>query len=193
MSNHLQSPTQQRLDRPVHDRRIAGVCSGMAEYFNIDPIFVRIGFIALIFGGIGIPLYPLLWLVMPSKNQKRASWSHNFGEMRAWIVQSLRSVGSLFRSRPQQPRFDPMTGQPLQSRFDPMTGQPRQANEIPVNNIPTQNTKGSLSKQQQTLAFGLVGLGVLLGLPYLGYLASMLLPVLIIGAGIFLFRRAQNN
>ena len=47
------------------DKVIAGVCGGIAEYFQIDAILVRAAFIACLFvGGTSIFLYPLLWIVL---------------------------------------------------------------------------------------------------------------------------------
>jgi phage shock protein PspC (stress-responsive transcriptional regulator) len=47
---------------------IAGVCAGLAEYFNVDVLLVRMIFIlALIYFGVGIVPYLILWLVMPIK------------------------------------------------------------------------------------------------------------------------------
>ena len=57
---------QKRLYRSRTDRMIAGVCGGLAEYFNIDPTIVRLIFvIAAIVGGPGVILYIILALVMP--------------------------------------------------------------------------------------------------------------------------------
>lgn len=43
---------------------IAGVCSGLADYFGIDPILVRIFFVISLFvSGIGLLTYILLWIV----------------------------------------------------------------------------------------------------------------------------------
>ena len=56
-----------RLHRS-HDRKIAGVCGGIAEYFAIDPTLVRVAFAALVLlsaGAGGLILYGILWLVMP--------------------------------------------------------------------------------------------------------------------------------
>ena len=48
------------------DKKIGGVCGGIAEYFNIDSLLVRVGFLFLVFGlGTGILLYLLLWLLAP--------------------------------------------------------------------------------------------------------------------------------
>lgn len=45
-----------------------GVCSGLADYFQLDPTLVRIAFlIALLFFGTGLLLYVILAVVMPSE------------------------------------------------------------------------------------------------------------------------------
>jgi phage shock protein PspC (stress-responsive transcriptional regulator) len=47
---------------------IAGVCAGVAEYFEIDPTIVRIAWAAsVIFAGLGFWLYIICMLVMPNK------------------------------------------------------------------------------------------------------------------------------
>jgi len=56
-----------RLYRSTTDRKIAGVCAGIAEYFNIDPTIVRvIGVLLLLPGGLpGLIPYLILWVVIP--------------------------------------------------------------------------------------------------------------------------------
>ncbi len=47
---------------------IAGVCGGLAEYFDIDPVIVRVLALVLLFGaGSGLLAYILLWIVVPEK------------------------------------------------------------------------------------------------------------------------------
>jgi phage shock protein C len=55
-----------RLYRSKKDRKIAGVCGGVAEFFNIDPVIVRIIWVLSIFlGGIGILGYLIAWIIVP--------------------------------------------------------------------------------------------------------------------------------
>ncbi|MDD2621859.1 MAG: PspC domain-containing protein [Bacteroidales bacterium] len=55
-----------KFTRSLTDRKIAGVCGGLGAYFNIDPTIVRILFICLlIFGGSGLLLYLIFWIVSP--------------------------------------------------------------------------------------------------------------------------------
>lgn len=54
------------LTRDPNNKVIAGVCSGIANYFGWDPTVVRAVFaISLLFGGSGFFVYLVLWLVMP--------------------------------------------------------------------------------------------------------------------------------
>lgn len=59
-----------RLYRTENDRKIAGVCGGIAEYFRLDPSIVRICFaLFCLLGGFGIFLYILMWLIVPNKSK----------------------------------------------------------------------------------------------------------------------------
>lgn len=58
---------EKRLHRSLTDRKIAGVCGGIAEYLGWDPTLVRVLWIVLtLLGGSGILAYLILWLVMPA-------------------------------------------------------------------------------------------------------------------------------
>ena len=51
------------------DRKIAGVCSGIAEYFDIDPTIVRILWVLFVLaGGSGILIYIIMALIVPEKS-----------------------------------------------------------------------------------------------------------------------------
>jgi len=55
-----------RLHRSMQERKLAGVCGGLGEYFELDPVLFRAAFVVLAFaGGLGILLYLALWLVVP--------------------------------------------------------------------------------------------------------------------------------
>lgn len=60
------SPGYHRMYRDPDNRIIGGVCSGMGAYWNIDPVIVRIIFVALVLaGGIGALVYLILYIVIP--------------------------------------------------------------------------------------------------------------------------------
>ena len=59
---------EERLHRGAEHRMLAGVAVGLADYFDIDPTLVRIGFVALTFlGGLAVPLYLAGWLLIPEE------------------------------------------------------------------------------------------------------------------------------
>ncbi|HEY6127745.1 MAG TPA: PspC domain-containing protein [Candidatus Acidoferrum sp.] len=55
-----------RLMRSSTDKKLGGVCGGLAEYFDMDPTLVRVLWLLVVLcGGTGILLYVILWLVLP--------------------------------------------------------------------------------------------------------------------------------
>ena len=55
-----------RMYRDPYNAKIAGVCSGMATYFNVDPVLIRVIFVAvfLVYGA-SLWAYAILWIVLP--------------------------------------------------------------------------------------------------------------------------------
>lgn len=59
---------EKRLYRSYTDKMLGGVCGGLGEYFDIDPVIIRVlFFVAVLFGGGGILAYIILWIVIPQK------------------------------------------------------------------------------------------------------------------------------
>ena len=54
-----------QLTRSETDKKIAGVCGGLAEYFNIDPTIVRVAAVVLALMGPGLIAYVVLWIAVP--------------------------------------------------------------------------------------------------------------------------------
>src|SRR5688572_8419062 len=69
-----QTQTPRRpLWRSTTDRWVTGVAGGLAEYFGVDPLIVRILFVGLSFiGGLGIVLYLAAWALIPEEGSDRA-------------------------------------------------------------------------------------------------------------------------
>jgi phage shock protein PspC (stress-responsive transcriptional regulator) len=58
-----------RLYRSRNERVIAGVCAGLAEYFNTDPVLVRlIAILLFLCSGIGFVTYIIAWVLIPYKD-----------------------------------------------------------------------------------------------------------------------------
>jgi phage shock protein C len=65
-------PTTQRkspaLRRPTEGRLVAGVAIGLADYFDVDAVLVRVALVAVtLMGGLGVALYVAAWLLMPDE------------------------------------------------------------------------------------------------------------------------------
>jgi len=59
---------RKKLYRSKKDKMIAGVCGGIAEYFDIDSTLVRLlGVILILSGGVGILTYIIAWIIIPEK------------------------------------------------------------------------------------------------------------------------------
>jgi phage shock protein C len=57
-----------RLYRSRRDRKIAGICGGMAEYWGIDPVIPRLVWVAFILAaGAGLLAYLICWIVIPAE------------------------------------------------------------------------------------------------------------------------------
>jgi phage shock protein C len=55
-----------KLYRSKTNRQLAGVCGGLAEYFNLDTTLIRVLFVVLaVLGGSGVVLYIALWIIVP--------------------------------------------------------------------------------------------------------------------------------
>lgn len=66
-----QSTGEKRLYRDTDNAMIAGVAAGLGKYFRIDPVIIRIIFVALTFAGAtGIIIYLLLWILVPEAKTK---------------------------------------------------------------------------------------------------------------------------
>lgn len=62
----MNATTAPRLTRPVNDRVLFGVCSGIAHRYGWDAVLVRAAFLVLaLAGGPGVIAYLVLWFLMP--------------------------------------------------------------------------------------------------------------------------------
>ena len=90
-----------RILRSRSDRMIAGVAGGLAAYFKIDPLFVRLGFAVLtFFNGIGALLYLILWALLPNEDSAatdgRTQMRENVEEMRSTAEDLAQRVRDMF-------------------------------------------------------------------------------------------------
>jgi phage shock protein C len=95
-SHHVQSSVRKLYRRPKTGK-IAGVCSGLAEYFAVDVTLLRVAFIIFTFisGGFGILVYFVLAIIMPVQSGEPNEASDNFQE----LATEVKSVESTHRMR----------------------------------------------------------------------------------------------
>jgi phage shock protein C len=100
----------QKLYRSRTDVIIAGVCSGLGQYLDIDPTLVRLFFLLLAFtNGMGVLIYVFLWVVLPTEDRPReASWGANARFAADEMADQARRMGSELRQAIHTP--SPRTG-----------------------------------------------------------------------------------
>lgn len=150
---------QPRLMRSRTDRMIAGVCGGLGQYFGVDPVIIRLIFVVL---ALTTFITPFLYLIL-------------------WVIMPEAPAMP-------PPRYDPLTGQPVPP---PVTGQTIGLGGAAPNATSTHG-------RQRTLGLLLLGIGALVLLNGVGEMLShmlgfdlsdYLLPLLLIGLGVYLLRR----
>ena len=99
-----------RLYRDTSDKFLGGVCSGVANYLNIDPSIIRILFAIITFGGfgLGVLVYIILWIVLPPKDMEGFSGKKLYrnpddkiiggvaGGLAAYFGKSARTIRLIF-------------------------------------------------------------------------------------------------
>ncbi len=89
------------LQRSDSDKMLAGVCGGLAEYLGIDAVFVRLAAVLLAFAsGVGLFLYPVLWLVLPTKANTHLPFTDRVADNVAQIGQTVTNSIEQWRTRP---------------------------------------------------------------------------------------------
>jgi phage shock protein C len=99
---------QNRLYRSNTNRIIWGVCGGIAEYFNIDPVIIRIIAILLIFAnGFGVIAYIIMAIIVPRRSSKsdtpEETIKENVEEIKQTATQWGEEIRSTFSKEGQQP------------------------------------------------------------------------------------------
>ena len=97
--------TPRHLRRRTSDRVLGGVAGGLGDYFNVDPLLIRIGFVGLmIFGGAGLVLYVVAWLLLPAEGHDASPlgafgrWLHLTPARMAWLAVALVAFIALVNS-----------------------------------------------------------------------------------------------
>jgi phage shock protein C len=82
-----------RLFRSEKDRVLGGVAGGLAQYFNLDSTLLRLVFVLLlVFGGSGLLIYIILWIIMPTQSSASANIEDNIRQNSEELRQKAEGV-----------------------------------------------------------------------------------------------------
>jgi phage shock protein PspC (stress-responsive transcriptional regulator) len=110
---------RRRLYRDGDSRVLGGVCSGMSAYFNIDVVILRVIFVLVLFmGGASIPVYIVLWIVVPkakttAQRLEMKGQEATVTNIAKTIKEDVNEVGENYKKF-----VDPASGEKGQSKID---------------------------------------------------------------------------
>ncbi len=96
-----------KLFRDENNKVLGGVCSGLANYFNIDAVIARIIFVILLFSGIGFLTYIIMWIAVPSSSTQQIGGTRKklFRDPDEKMIAGVCSgIGNYFGINPWIPR-----------------------------------------------------------------------------------------
>jgi phage shock protein C len=192
----MEPPSDQRIHRGT-DRIIGGVCSGIAEAVHLDPIWVRLAFVALAFAqGTGVVLYLVLLVIMPERAVDRPAGRNAFDSMsddikRAW-AELRRQLGGRPTSATSTGAQAAPTAPPV--AVDPGSTAPPQGNPVVDPAAPRAPIRPGMYNQSPVLGVILV----LIGLAFLASNAGLLSwseiwPIALIVLGVVLLARTLEK
>lgn len=72
----MNNNNNKRLYKSETDKKMAGVCAGLADYLGVDATLVRLAFaLAFVFWGFGLTLYIILYFVLPNESEVKQDYS----------------------------------------------------------------------------------------------------------------------
>jgi phage shock protein PspC (stress-responsive transcriptional regulator) len=75
--DQLDGSGAQALRRSTTERLMGGVAGGLSAYLDVDPLLIRVGFVALAFaGGFALTLYLAAWLLVPEAGSDESTGEH---------------------------------------------------------------------------------------------------------------------
>ena len=116
-SKQQTSRNERRLFRNPDDRILGGVCSGLASFFDIDSLWMRLAFVVLFFfGGSGLLIYLVLWLVVPvaetsAEKLQMKGRKVNVNNLNDRVRKEFDQVRNTFRKRKGNPQTQAHTAE----------------------------------------------------------------------------------
>jgi phage shock protein PspC (stress-responsive transcriptional regulator) len=181
----MQSPGTQTFHRGT-DRILGGVCSGLAEGFHVEVLWVRLAFVVLAFiNGVGVLLYVVLWVLMPERAGYQPPGQNAFESVGADIKRAWADLRTQFGSGPTAP----VSATPAAAAVEPGAGV-TVATETPA---PAPPLPAGPQPATRTPSFIFGAILVVLGIAFLaansGIAWTVILPAALIALGIALLVR----
>ncbi len=165
---------ENRLYRSRSNRMIAGVCGGLAKYFNIDPVLIRLIFVLSLFlGGVGFIAYIILAIVVPLEGTTAATPRDATREN----IEEIKRTAEHF-------------GEDVRSTFGQKSGIP------PQTTIPSSTTSGATDRHGGRNAVGIIIIliGVFMLISTLGWFHwNFIAPAVLIIIGLIIILSAQRR
>jgi phage shock protein PspC (stress-responsive transcriptional regulator) len=185
----MQSPGTQTFYRGA-DRILGGVCSGLAEGFHVEVLWVRVAFVVLAFiNGVGVLLYVVLWVLIPERAGYRPPGQNVFESMGADIKRAWADLRKQFGAGPTAP-----AGPSPAAVASPPAGSASVAAEAPAA-LPASPVGPRPLTHTPTFIFGAIL--VVLGIAFLaansGITWDVILPAALIALGVVLLLRNMEK
>lgn len=195
-------PPHRRLVRSSRERMWAGVCGGIAEYFEIDPSLIRLLWVAatVVSGGLAVPVYILAWIILPrddrppvSGNYQWRDWSQEFhAETQRLAEEARRVAGEVHHTQPDAPSSPP----PPPSSAQPTPPVDAQEEWWRTPETAVEPRRHHLNHHPRSAGVILVGLGVLLLAANAGIFSWIewrtMWPLIFIGLGLILLAKQTD-
>ena len=194
----MQSPGTQTFYRGT-DRILGGVCSGLAEGFHVEVLWVRVAFVVLTFiNGVGLLLYVVLWVLMPERAGYQRPGQNVFESMAADVKRAWAELRAQFGSSPATPATPSATAAAAPAE-NAAAAPPLAATSAATETAPPMPPPAAGSQpitHTPTFVFGaiLVVLGVAFLAANSGITWNVILPAVLIALGIaLLFRNMEKK
>ena len=94
---HFTASSKKRLYRDPDNQVLGGVCSGIGHFTGIDPVWVRLIFLALLFSGVSAIFYFVLWIIIPkaisiSQKLEMKGKAATFNNIEDFVKESYQNV-----------------------------------------------------------------------------------------------------
>jgi phage shock protein PspC (stress-responsive transcriptional regulator) len=181
----MQQVNDQKFYRS-NNRILGGVCAGLAEGFHVNPLWVRLAFLILVFlQGAGLFLYVVLWLLMPEKLEgggRRSGFDAMMADLRRVWSEVQHQMGTTSRTGPSTSNPPAASGAP-----NPDPAHPTSPAALAA---PGPHSQGTWQNQTVVLGVIIVGIGLVLLASNVGILNwSVVWPAALITFGIVILIR----